>query len=233
LDIPVAEVTRQYMEYVDFVKELSLELAAEYLVMAALLTEIKSRMLLPRVEDPTIEEDPRSELVRRLQVYEQFKKAAAAMDELPREGRDFYVVQADASHMSIEKPQPVVHLKDVVLAFMEVIRRAELVAGHKIKREVMSVRDRMSQILMRVQEEEFVVFTNLFTLEEGRLGVVVTFLAMLELLKDKVIELVQAVPFGPIHITVATQTTEPNLTLIVNDEAPQSPEHDLTDVPNS
>lgn len=211
LDIPVAEVTRQYMEYVEFIKELSLELAAEYLVMAALLTEIKSRMLLPKVEDATEEEDPRTELIRRLQIYEQFKQAAASLDELPRQGREIFVVSADTSNMPIVKPQPVVYLKDVIFAFMEVMRRAELVAGHKIRREVMSVRDRMSQILMRIQEEEFVVFTKLFTLEEGRLGVVVTFLAMLELLKDKVIEFVQAVPFGPIHLKIshsALVTTE-------------------------
>lgn len=207
LDIPVAEVTRQYIEYVDFIKGLSLELAAEYLVMAALLTEIKSRMLLPKVDDPSQEElDPRTELVRRLQIYEQFKQAAAALDELPRQGRDFFMVSADTSHLPQEKPQPVVDLKDLVFAFMEVMRRAELVAGHKIRREIYSVRDRMSQILIRVQEAEFVVFTTLFTPHEGRLGVVVTFMAMLELLKDKVIEVVQVVPFGPIHLKAAVHS---------------------------
>ncbi len=200
LDIPVAEVTRQYVEYVDFIKELSLELAAEYLVMAALLTEIKSRMLLPKVEENSEEDDPRTELVRRLQIYEQFKKAAASLDELPRQGRDVFTVTADSSNMPVVKPLPVVHTKDLVFAFIEVLKRAELVAGHKIRRDVLSVRDRMSQIMARVQEAEFVPFTNLFTPEEGRLGVVVTFLAMLELLKDKIIEFVQAVPYGPIHV---------------------------------
>lgn len=200
LDIPVAEVTRQYVVYVDFIKGLSFDLAAEYLVMAALLTEIKSRMLLPKVEDASEEEDPRQELVRRLQIYEQFKQAAASMDELPRQGRDFFLVSADSTALLIEKPQPVVYLKDLVFAFAEVMRRAELVTGHKIKRELYSVRDRMSAILIRVQEEEFILFTDLFKPEEGRLGVVVSFLAMLELLKDKVIEFVQAIPFGPIHI---------------------------------
>jgi len=200
LDIPMAEVTRQYMEYVDFVKTLSLELAAEYLVMAALLTEIKSRMLLPKMEEAFDEEDPRTELVRRLQIYEQFKQAAAALDELPRQGRDTFVAAADTSNMPIVKPLPVVQLKDLVFAFMEVMKRSELVAGHKIRREVLSVRDRMSQILIQVQDKAFVEFTTLFTSQEGRLGVVVTFLAMLELLKDKVIEFVQAAPFSPIHI---------------------------------
>ncbi len=205
LDIPVAEVTRQYMEYVDFIKELSLELAAEYLVMAALLTEIKSRMLLPKVEENSEEEDPRTELVRRLQIYEQFKRAAASIDEMPRQGRDFFPVLTDTANMPIVKPLPVVHLKEVVFAFMEVLKRAELVAGHKIRRDVLSVRDRMSQIMIRVQEAEFVPFTDLFTSQEGRLGVVVSFLAMLELLKDKIIEFVQVVPFGPIHLKAALQ----------------------------
>ncbi len=207
LDIPVAEVTRQYMEYVDFIKGLSLELAAEYLVMAALLTEIKSRMLLPKTESATEEEDPRTELVRRLQIYEQFKRAAAAMDELPRQGRDFFVATLDTSNMPVVKPQPVVYLKDLVFAFAEVMRRSEVVAGHKIRREIFSVRERMSQILVRVQEAEYLVFTQLFTPEEGRLGVVVTFLAMLELLKDKVIEFVQALPFGPIHLKAAVHSS--------------------------
>lgn len=204
LDIPVAEVTRQYMEYVDFIKGLSLELAGDYLVMAALLTEIKSRMLLPKMDDVTEEEDPRTELVRRLQIYEQFKRAAASIDELPRQARDFYIVTTDTSNMPVEKPLPVVHLQDVVFSFMEVLRRAELVVGHKIRRELFSVHERMSSILIRVQEEESVVFTSLFTLEEGRLGVVVTFLAMLELLKDKVVEFVQVVPFGPIYLKAAS-----------------------------
>ncbi len=200
LDIPVAEVTRQYMEYVDFIKGLSLELAAEYLVMAALLTEIKSRMLLPQLEENNEEEDPRTELVRRLQIYEQFKKAAASLDELPRQGRDTFTVVTDTSNMPIIKPLPQVHLKELVFALMEVLKRAELLTGHKIQREGFSIKDRMSQILIRVQEAEFVPFTALFTVEEGRLGVVVSFLAMLELLKDKIIEFVQVLPFGPIHL---------------------------------
>lgn len=208
LDIPVAEVTRQYVEYVDFIKELSLELAAEYLVMAALLAEIKSRMLLPKIEENKEEEDPRTELVRRLQIYEQFKKAAAGLDELPRQGREIFTVVTDTSNMPIVKPQPVVQLKDLFFAFMEVLKRSELVAGHKIRRDLLSVRDRMSQILVRVQEAEFVPFTALFTPQEGRLGVVVTFLAMLELLKDKIIEFVQAAPFGPIHLKAAVYEPE-------------------------
>ncbi|HSW70780.1 MAG TPA: ScpA family protein [Gammaproteobacteria bacterium] len=216
LDIPIAEVTRQYMEYVDFIKAFSLELAAEYLVMAALLTEIKSRMLLPRIEEDNEEEDPRKELVRRLQIYEQFKRAAASIDEMPRQGRDIFTVVTDTSNMPVVKPLPVVHLKDLIFAFLEVMKRAELVAGHKIHREMYSVRDRMSQILIRIQEAEFVPFTSLFTPEEGRLGVVVTFLAMLELLKDKIIDYVQVAPFGPIHLQATVQNQIPETPSIKN-----------------
>lgn len=201
LDIPVAEVTRQYMEYVDLMKELSLELAAEYLVMAAILAEIKSRMLLPR---PTnlegVEEDPRAELIRRLQEYERFKKAAEDLDEIPRQGRDTFPVCTNSDAIEMEKPQPSVDLKEVLLAFSDVLRRAELSASHQIQMDTLSVRERMSRILSALQEKEFVSFSTLFNLKEGRLGVVVSFLAMLELLKDHLIEFVQTTPFGPIHI---------------------------------
>lgn len=209
LDIPIAEVTRQYMEYVEIMKEISLELAAEYLVMAALLAEIKSRMLLPRPENMEGEEhDPRADLVRRLQEYERFKQAAADMDALPRHGRDTFVAGAVVNDLVFEKPHPHVELREVISAFMDVLRRAELTKSHQIQMEPLSVRERMSRILSVLQEKEFITFTSAFTPEEGRLGVVVTFLAMLELLKDHIIEFVQAHAFGPIHIKARTSTTE-------------------------
>lgn len=208
LDIPIAEVTRQYMEYVDLMKEVSLELAAEYLVMAAILAEIKSRMLLPRPEGlEGEEEDPRAELIRRLQEYERFKQAAEDMDKLPRQGRDTFVVNAFINDQEFEKPQPKVDLKDILLALADVLKRAELTASHQIKMETLSVRERMTRILSSLQDREFIEFSSMFNREEGRLGVVVTFLAMLELLKDHIIEFVQTTPFGPIHLKAGVQKT--------------------------
>jgi segregation and condensation protein A len=204
LDIPIAEVTRQYMDYVEAMKLVSLELAAEYLVMAAILAEIKSRMLLPRPETMEgIEEDPRAELIRRLQEYERFKQAAEELDTLPRQGRDTFVAGASVDHLVFEKPQVEVDLKELLLAFMDVLKRAELTASHQIQMEPLSVRDRMTRLLSALEGKEFITFSSLFTLEEGRLGIVVSFLAMLELLKDHVIEFVQTAPYGPIHIKAA------------------------------
>lgn len=201
LNIPIAEVTHQYMEYVELMKTISLELAAEYLVMAALLAEIKSRMLLPRPEAVEgIEEDPRAELIRRLQEYERFKAAAEELDNLPRHGRDTFVASAVMNDAVFEKPKPNVSLQELLLALSDVLKRAELNARHQIKMEALSVRERMSRILTSLQDKEFVTFTSVFTLTEGRLGVVVTFLAMLELLKDHLIEFIQTTPFGPIHL---------------------------------
>lgn len=201
LDIPVAEVTKQYMQYIDLMQELSLELAAEYLVMAAILAEIKSRMLLPRVADPeNPEADPRAELVRRLQEYERFKAAAEDLDKLPRLERDIFTVEADSSEISVDKPLPIVALKDIVLALADVLKRVDLKASHHIRLDALSVREKMSHILDSVQGKEHFEFTQLFKVEEGRLGVVVTFLAMLELLKQSLIEFVQAAPFAPIYL---------------------------------
>jgi len=200
LNIPIAEVTRQYMEYVELMKELSLELAAEYLVMAALLAEIKSRMLLPRPESTEIEEDPRAELIRRLQEYERFKKAAQDLDTLPRQGRDTFVTLVQTDELTIDKPQPTVSLQDLLLALADVLKRVELNAKHQIQLEPLSVRERMSIILSSLTNKEFITFSSAFTTTEGRRGVIVTFLAMLELLKDHLIEFVQTTPFGPIHL---------------------------------
>ncbi|MBV8802206.1 MAG: segregation/condensation protein A [Gammaproteobacteria bacterium] len=204
LNIPIAEVTRQYMDYVELMSQVSLELAAEYLVMAALLAEIKSRMLLPRPENAEgIEEDPRAELIRRLQEYERFKKVADELDQLPRQGRDTFVASAGIDNMVFEKPLPEVDLKELLLAFADVLKRAQLTASHQIQMEPLSVRERMTRLLSALEGKEFITFSSLFTLEEGRLGIVVSFLAMLELLKDHLIEFVQATPFGPIHLKAA------------------------------
>jgi segregation and condensation protein A len=201
LDIPIAAVTRQYMEYIDLMQDLSLELAAEYLVMAAILAEIKSRMLLPRPGDAeSTEDDPRAELVRRLQEYERYKQASEDLDKLPREERDFFIVQADGSLISVVKPLPQVAMNELMAALMDVLKRAEHNTKHHIQMDALSVREKMTFILSTVQEKEHFLFTSLFDLTEGRLGVVVTFLAMLELLKQSLIDFVQAAPFAPIYL---------------------------------
>jgi len=203
LDIPIADVTKQYMEYIDLMQELSLELAAEYLVMAAILAEIKSRMLLPRVEDPeNPEADPRAELVRRLQEYERYKQAAEDFDKLPRLERDTFFVEIDDSEITVDKPLPEVSLKELILALAEVMRRADLSTHHKVQLDALSVREKMTLILDGVQGKEHILFTDLFNVKEGRLVIVVTFLAMLELLKQHLIEFVQAAAFAPIYLKV-------------------------------
>lgn len=201
LDIPVAEITRQYMSYVELMKAVQLELAAEYLLMAAMLAEIKSRMLLPRAEGVEAEEeDPRAELIRRLQEYERFKKAAEDLDDLPREGRNFVVPTLPAPEARARKLLPEVELGELLLAMGEVLRRADLFESHQVTREVLSTRERMSQVLERLKDGAFVPFVALFTQEEGRLGVVVTFMAILELVKESLVELVQNEAFSPIHV---------------------------------
>jgi segregation and condensation protein A len=201
LDIPIAEITKQYVTYVEMMLKLSLELAAEYLVMAAMLAEIKSRMLLPRLENITEEDDPRADLIRRLQEYERFKIVSEQIDKLPRHGRDTFAASIESTNLTVEKPQPTVSLQELLLAFSQVLKRAELNTSHQIKLELLSVRERMTIILTSLQEKEFSEFTHFFTTTEGRLGVVVTFLAILELLKDHLIELVQTTAYGPIHLS--------------------------------
>jgi segregation and condensation protein A len=201
LNIPVAEVTRQYMEYVDLMKDLRLELAAEYLVMAAMLAEIKSRMLLPRQEtEPGEEGDPRAELVRRLQEYERYKQAAEDIDALPRVGRDVFPTEVDAPFVQVVKRQPTVRVEDLLMALTDVFRRARLYSHHHVLSEPLSVRERMSAVLAAVGKDQYTDFTSLFSAEEGRRGVIVTLLAVLELLREMLIELVQATPLGPIHV---------------------------------
>lgn len=201
LDIPIAEVTRQYMGYIDFMQSLRIELAAEYLLMAAMLAEIKSRLLLPRpAEEEGDEQDPRAELVRRLQEYERYRGAAEHIDRLPRVGRDVHLVLVHSTVEPRSKPQPRVTLTDLLDAFREVVRRAELYQHHRIRLEPLSVRERMTDILSRIQSESFVSFESLFKPEEGRMGLVVSFLAILELLKESLIQAVQQEPFAPIHV---------------------------------
>lgn len=201
LDIPIAEITRQYVNYIEVMEELQLELAGEYLLMAAMLAEIKSRMLLPRPEslDET-EADPRAELVRRLQEYERFKQAAEVMEELPRLERDIHQARAEVVEKPVAARLPDLTLKELLLAFHEVLRRAEMFAGHRVRREPLSVRQRMSDVLTHLQRGGFEEFHRLFDVSEGRMGVTVTLLAMLELLKESLIEIVQAEPFAPIHV---------------------------------
>jgi segregation and condensation protein A len=205
LDIPIAAITRQYMDYLALMQELRLELAAEYLVMAAMLAEIKSRLLLPRSGAADAEEgDPRAELIRRLQEYERFKQAAEKLDTLPRLERDFFTASAELMQREINRIPPAVNLTDLLAALREVLQRAELYSHHRISHEPLSVRERMSRILEAMDAVRFTPFTALFTGEEGRLGVVVTFLAVLELLREALLELVQAAPFAPIHVRLRT-----------------------------
>jgi len=209
LDIPVAEITRQYMAYVEVMKGLRLELAAEYLVMAAMLTEIKSRMLLPRPKSEEGEEDdPRAELIRRLQEYERFKKAAEDLDALPRMERDTFTVKLDAPPRNGPRPQPAVALQELLLALKDVLHRAEMFSHHQVHMEPLSVRERMSNVLSAVTTEKFTSFSSLFKAEEGKLGVVVTFLAVLELIKETLIEIVQTEPYGPIYVRAPQHVSE-------------------------
>jgi len=212
LDIPVAEITRQYMTYIELMRDvMRLELAAEYLLMAAILGEIKSRLLLPRPPaEEGLEEDPRAELVRRLQEYERFKRAAEDIEALPRMERDSVTVHAEVGERNVIRLPPPLELTELLLALKEVMHRAELFGHHAIKREALSVRQRMGELLSRLNENSFQRFEDLFDLAEGRPGIVVTFLAMLELAKEMLIEIVQEVPLAPIYVKArASHSEEP------------------------
>ncbi len=201
VDIPIAEITRQYTDYIELIKNMRLELAGEYLVMSAMLAEIKSRMLLPRpAANDEDEDDPRAELVRRLQEYERFKQAAEDIDELPRLGRDVFQAEAAGAEQRVVRLPPEINLQDLIGAFQEVMQRASMYAHHHVQMESLSVRERMSSVLSRLQASEFTRFEDLFTLEEGRMGVVVTFLAVLELAKESLLEISQIDSFKPIHV---------------------------------
>lgn len=207
LDIQVAQITEQYMAYVELMESSQFELAAEYLVMAATLMEIKSRMLLPRsqeaIEDD--EDDPRANLVRRLQEYERFKTAAENLDTLPRQERDFHLITVHVPPVEKVQIHPDVDLKEILLALSEVMRRAERFGSHQVMEEALSVRERMSDVLGMLSNERFTPFVALFHVSEGKLGVVVTFMAIMELIKEQLVELVQNEPFGPIHVKARTE----------------------------
>lgn len=201
LEINVTEITAQYIAYVELMNAMQFELAAEYLLMAAMLAEIKSRMLLPRSTEAEEEgEDPRADLIRRLQEYERFKQAAEQIDELPREGRDLWPGKAEPPELEQERPVAPVEMSELLAALGEVLRRAELYGHHQIQREVLSTRERMSEILSVLRRDHFTSFVSLFRPEEGKQGVIVTFLAIMELAKDTLIDLVQNEAFGPIHV---------------------------------
>ncbi|MES2825518.1 MAG: ScpA family protein [Pseudomonadota bacterium] len=206
LDINVSEITTQYMAYVELMDVNQFELAAEYLVMAAMLAEIKSRMLLPRssVEEEE-DDDPRASLIRRLQEYERFKQAAQDVDALPRIGRNIFQASAAAPDRGLTRPDPDVELQELLLALSEVLRRADMFESHHVSKERLSTRERMAQILDKLAQNNFVPFVSLFTVEEGRLGVVVTFLAVMELIKEALVEIVQSESFGSIHVKARTQ----------------------------
>jgi segregation and condensation protein A len=201
LNINVSQITQQYMEYIELMQSMQWELAAEYLVMAAMLAEIKSRSLLPRhTDDEEDEGDPRTELIRRLQEYERYKQAAEDLDELPRLERDLHVASAEPPDFEHSKPLPDVTLRELLLALAQVLARADLFQEHEVEREKLSTREKMSFILNRLQGRQFVPFISLFTPEEGRQGVIVTFLAMMELIKESLVDIVQNEVFGPIHL---------------------------------
>jgi segregation and condensation protein A len=201
LDIPIAEITQQYMGYIAMLDDLQFELAAEYLVMAAILAEIKSRMLLPRPQgDEDDEDDPRAELVRRLQEYERFKQAAENLDDLPRDGRDFAVARVFLEDRQVVSIPPEVDLADMLNALRDVMTRADLFTRHQVQMEPLSVRERMTAIIDRLRKNPYLEFQYFFTAEEGRMGVVVTFLALMELTRERIVEIIQNEPMGQIYV---------------------------------
>jgi len=209
LNIPIAAITEQYMQYIALMESMRFELAAEYLVMAAMLAEIKSRMLLPRVgTDEDDEDDPRAELIRRLQEYEQIKEAAETVETIPRMEREIFPVSVKPPVIERDLPLPDLTLKELLLAFRDVAARAHNNGNHNISREVLSVRGRMTNILSALRLGEFMEFSTCFMPEEGKQGVIVSFLAILELCKEASIEIVQSAPFAPIYLKTASAATD-------------------------
>ncbi len=204
LDIPLSKITEQYMSYIDMMETLQLELAGEYLLMAAMLAEIKSRMLLPRQTEDEEEDDPRAELIRRLQEYERYKQAAEKIDELPRYERDLFATVAEFPGRKINHSPPDVSMDSILRVFAEVIKRAEMFSHHMVHREALSVRERMGIVLEKVNPDTFTDFEELFNVEEGRGGVIVSLLAILQLVKDSLIQLVQNEVNGPIYVKAAS-----------------------------
>ncbi|MEA3160748.1 MAG: segregation and condensation protein [Gammaproteobacteria bacterium] len=219
LDIPIAEITRQYMRYIELMQVLQLELAGEYLLMAATLAEVKSRMLLPRVgaDEAADEADPRAELVRRLQEYERFKRAAEGIDRMPRLERDTWVASAELIDRKVVRIAPHVTLQEMLIAFQDVLSRSDMFAHHHVQREPLSVRQRMTDVMSLLQTNAFVDFVRLFTAEEGRRGVTVTFVAILELLREGLIEIVQSEAYAPLHVRLGNPAR--HLSLVADDNA--------------
>jgi segregation and condensation protein A len=220
LNIPIAEITRQYTQYIELMQELQLELAGEYLLMAATLAEIKSRMLLPRPVSALEggEADPRAELVRRLQEYERFKRAAADIDAIPRLERDVWQASAELRERPAPRLLPQVTLQEMLLAFKDVAVRAAMFAHHHVRREPLSVRERMSNILAALEPGGFLEFSQLFTPAEGRAGVTVSFIAVLELMREGLIDIQQSEPYGPLHVRAAAANR--TLHLVADNTAP-------------
>lgn len=200
LDVPIADITDQYVNYINLMKELELELAGEYLLMAAMLAEIKSKMLLPLFEEVEDEEDPRAELVRRLLEYERYRKASEELNKLKRLERDVFITGVESSHLAQPIELPDIALQELLLSFQEVLKRAEMFTTLHVLKEPLSVRERMTTILEKLKNKDFLDFTELFDLEEQKTGLVVTFLAILELMKESLIEIVQAKAYGIIHV---------------------------------
>ena len=200
LDIPIADITQQYVDYINLMKELELELAGEYLLMAAMLAEIKSRLLLPIFEEIEDEEDPRAELVRRLLEYERYRKVSEEINELDRVERDIYPSSVETGQFEQPLILPDIQLKELVFSFQEVLKKAEMFTTLHFTKEPLSVKERMIMILEKIENEDFVKFEELFNFEEQKIGLVVTFLAILELMKELLIEIVQAEEFGTIHV---------------------------------
>ena len=210
LDVPIADITDQYVNYINLMKELELELAGEYLLMAAMLAEIKSRMLLPLFEEVEDEEDPRAELVRRLLEYERYRTASEELNKLKRLERDVFITGVESSHLAQPIELPDIALQELLLSFQEVLKRAEMFTTLHMLKEPLSVRERMATILEKLKNKDFIDFTELFDLEEQRTGLVVTFLAILELMKESLIEIVQTKAYGIIHVKALLSDNETN-----------------------
>ena len=205
LDIPIADRTEQYVDYINLMHDLELSLAGEYLLMAAMLAEIKSKMLLPIFEEIEEEDDPRAELVRRLLEYERYRFISEEIDQMDRVERDIYLSSAETGNYEQPEILPDILLPDLVMAFQEVLKKAEMFSTLHFMKEPLSVRERMAEILEIIQGEEFVKFEELFNHKEGKTGLVVTFLAILELMKELLIEVVQAKEYGIIHIKMLVE----------------------------
>ena len=208
LDVPIADITDQYVNYINLMKELELELAGEYLLMAAMLAEIKSKMLLPLFEEIEDEEDPRAELIRRLLEYERYRTASEEINKLQRLERDVFITGVESSHLAQPIELPEIALQELLVSFQEVLKRAEMFTSLHLLKEPLSVRERMATILEKLKSKDFIDFTELFDLKEQKTGLVVTFLAILELMKESLIEIVQTKAFGVIHVKALLSDNE-------------------------